>query len=61
MALLSKQKKLEVNNRLFKLGPYVDAQGILRVCSRIRKSLIQQEIQYPMLLPKDCINHRFDS
>ena len=35
IALLSKQKKLEVNNRIFKLDPYVDAQGVLRVGGRI--------------------------
>ena len=54
IALLSKQKKFESNNRLFKLDPYVDAQGVLRVGGRIRKSLIQQEIQPPVLLPKNC-------
>ena len=31
IVLLSKKKKLEVNNRLFKLDPYVDVQGVLRV------------------------------
>ena len=35
IALLSKQKKLEVNNRIFKFDPYVDAQGGLRVGGRI--------------------------
>ena len=54
IALLSKQKKFESNNRLFKLDPYVDAQGVLRVGGRIRNSLIQQEIQPPVLLPKNC-------
>ena len=54
IALLTKQKKFESNNRLFKLDPYVDAKGVLRVGGRIRKSLIQQEIQPPVLLPKDC-------
>ena len=54
IVLLSKQKKLESNNRLFKLDPYVDAQGVLRVGGRIRKSLIQQEIQHTVLLSKDC-------
>ena len=54
IVLLSKQKKLESNNRLFKLDPYVDVQGVLRVDGRIRKSLIQQEIQHRVLLSKDC-------
>ena len=54
IVLLSKQKKLESNNRLFKFDPYVDAQGVLRVGGRIRKSLIQQEIQHTVLLSKDC-------
>ena len=35
IALLSKQKKLEVNNRIFKLDPYVDAQGVMKVDGRI--------------------------
>ena len=35
IALLSKQKKLEVNNRIFKLDPYVDAEGVMRVDGRI--------------------------
>ena len=47
-------QKLEANNRLFKLGSYVDTQGALRVGGRISKSLIQQEIQHPVLLPQDC-------
>ena len=50
----SKQKEFEVNNRIFKLDPFVDAQVVLRVAGRIRKSLVQQEIQHPILLPKDC-------
>ena len=56
IVLLSKLKKLEANNRLFKLNPYVDAQGVLRVEGRIQKSLIhiEQEIQHHMLFPKDC-------
>ena len=54
IALLSKQKKLEINNRIFKLDAYIDAQGVLRVGGRIRKSMVQQEIQYLMLLPDDC-------
>ena len=54
IALLSKQKNLEVNNRIFKLGAYIDAQGVLRVGGRIRKSMVQQEIQHLMLLPEDC-------
>ena len=35
IALLSKQKKLEVNNRIFKLDPSVDAEGVMRVDGRI--------------------------
>ena len=54
IALLNKQKKLEANNMLFKPDPYVDAQGALRVGGRILKSLIQQEIQHNILLPKNC-------
>ena len=54
IALLRNQKKLGVNNRIFKLDPHVDAQGVLRVGGRIQKSLVQQETQHPMLLPKDC-------
>ena len=56
IVLLNKLKKLEANNRLFKLNPYVDAQGVLRVEGRIQKSLIhnEQEIQHHMVFPKDC-------
>ena len=35
IALLSKQKKLEVNNRVLELDPYVDAQGVMKVDGRI--------------------------
>ena len=52
--LLNKKKKLEVNKRIFKLDPHVDTKYVFRVGGRIRKSLVQQEIQHPMLLPKDC-------
>ena len=50
----SKQKEFEVNNRIFKLDPFVDVQVVLTVAGRIRKFLVQQEIQHPILLPKDC-------
>ena len=49
IVLLSKQKKLEANNRLFKPDQYVDAQGVLRVGSRTQKSLIQQEMQHAVI------------
>lgn len=52
--MLSKQYKLEANNRLFKLDPYVNAQSVLRVGCTIQKSLIQQEIKHLVLLQKDC-------
>ena len=54
MILLSKQKELEANKGLFKLDLYADAQGVLRVGIMIRKSLIQQKIQHPVLLLKNC-------
>ena len=54
IALLSKHKKSDVNNKIFKIDPYIDAQGVLRVGGRTRKSLVQQGIQHPILLPKDC-------
>ena len=53
VVLLSKQKKLEANYRFFKLESYVDAQYTLKVGGRTQKSLIQQGIQHPVLLPKD--------
>ena len=40
----SKQKEFEVNNRIFKLDPFVDAQVVLTVAGRIQTSLVQQEI-----------------
>ena len=61
IVLLSKKKKLEVNNRLFKLDPYVDVQGVLRVGGKMQKSLILQEIQHPGLLPEGLQSHKFDS
>ena len=40
----SKQKEFEVNSRIFKLDPFVNAQVVLAVAGRIQKSLVQQEI-----------------
>ena len=54
IALLSKQKELDVYGRIFELDPCIDAQGVLRVGGRIQKPLVQEEIQDPMLLPKGC-------
>ena len=38
VVLLSKQKKLKRNNRLFKFRPYVDAQSVLRIPDSARKT-----------------------
>ena len=54
IALPRKQKELDVYNRIFELDPCIDAQEVLRVGGRIQKSLVHEEIQDPMLLPKGC-------
>ena len=49
---LSLQKPLNVRSSILKLNPFLDQQGVLRVGGRICNSLLQSDVQHPIILPK---------
>ena len=51
---LGKQKCLKSCSNIVKLDPFIDDNGILRVGEKIHGSVLANEIQHPVLLPKSC-------
>ena len=51
---LGKQKCLNSCSNIVKLDPFIDDKGILRVGEKIYRSVLANEIQHPVLLPKSC-------
>ena len=51
---LGKRKCLKSCSSIVKLDPFIDDEGILRVGGRIQRSVLANEIQHPVLLPKSC-------
>ena len=47
-----KDKTLNTKNRLYKLDPFLDDSGVLRVGGRLQKSSLSYGIQHPIILPK---------
>lgn len=45
--------KINVKNKLSKLNPFVDSQGLLRVGGRIERSGLDKEHVHPIIMPKD--------
>ena len=54
--LTNKERRKEKS--LWKLDPYLDPNGILRVGGRIRKSSFSDELKNPVILPKDSVISR---
>ena len=51
---LGKRKCLKSCSSIVKLDPFIDDEGILRVGRGIQRSVLENEIQHPVLLPKSC-------
>ena len=51
---LGKRKCLKSCSSIVKLDPFIDDEGILRVGGRIQRSVLANEIQHSVLLPKSC-------
>ena len=53
--VLAKQKKanLKTCSLLYKLDPFLDFNGILCVCGRLRRASLSDEIKFPVILPQD--------
>ena len=53
--LKSKSQKnfnLPKSSNIYQLDPFIDESGLLRVGGRLKRSLLQQNIKHPLLLPK---------
>ena len=51
---LRNRKCLKSCSSIVKLDPFIDDEGILRVGGRIQRSVLANEIQHLVLLPKSC-------
>ena len=49
---LEQNKRLSNKHKLYKLDPFVDEEGVLRVGGRLTHSTMQDSIKYPIILPK---------
>ncbi|XP_076740274.1 uncharacterized protein LOC143418645 [Maylandia zebra] len=41
-------------NRLYRLDPFLDEKGVLRVGGRLERSTLQPHVKHPVILPKTC-------
>jgi len=48
-----KQNRIRQNNRLSRLDPYVDSDGLIRVGGRIKRANVPQDLAHPVILPKE--------
>ena len=48
-------KNRRAESKLWKLDPFVDKRGILRVGGRLKKSDLNNAIKHPAILPKSCL------
>ncbi|KAI8123978.1 hypothetical protein CVS40_5801 [Lucilia cuprina] len=51
---IQQNKKLPKTNFLYKLSPYIDSDGVLRVAGRIENADVPDELKHPAILPKHC-------
>lgn len=42
------------DTKLYKLSPFLDEEGILRVGGRLSQAVLHPHVKYPAILPKDC-------
>ena len=45
---------LKKGSRLYKLNPFIDSFGLLRVGGRMRRSSLAESVRHPLILPKKC-------
>ena len=53
--LFAQQRKssMKTCSLFYKLDPFVDVDGILRVSGRLRRSTLADDIKFPIILPRD--------
>ena len=47
-----RNKKLKQTSTLFRLDPFLDQKGILRVGGRLKKAALAFEVKHPIIVPK---------
>ena len=52
VSMLDKGKELFTTSKILKLSPILDEDGLLRVGGRLKKSLFNQAVKHPVILPK---------
>ena len=48
----TRNKKLKQTSSLFRLHPFLDEKGVLRVGGRLRKAALAYEVKHPIIVPK---------
>ena len=51
---LGSGQTVKTNSAIFKLSPFLDEYGILRVGGRIRKADVSLQMKHPIILPRRC-------
>lgn len=54
MFRLQRNEKIERNDNLIKLNPFVHTDGLMHVGGRLQHSSMDFEIKHPIIIPKDC-------
>ena len=49
---MEKNKCLKKSSSIYKLNPYIDGNGLLRVGGRLNWSTIDESVKHPLLIPK---------
>ena len=52
---IKKGKSLQKSSKLYKLNPFLDEKGLLRVKSRLQRSLLSYNEKFPLLIPNSHI------
>ena len=58
----TRNKKLKQTSSLFRLDPFLDEKGVLRVGGRLQKAALAYEVKHPIIIPKKshrCTFHIF--
>ena len=53
-AIQSPNQEIKTSSKLYRLDPFLDENGIIRVGGTIKRSVFSIEEIHPVLLPKDC-------
>jgi len=48
-----RSKIVKLSSNLYKLDPFLDEEGLLKVCGRLKSSTFPYEVKHPLIVPKN--------